>query len=239
LILLVLVIGTFSVINAIPTIDISSISSNGYLSTLDHGSVIDESTIYIAGGWNGNSKNYFQQYNITTNSWLSIQNDGVFTSRCQFAMSIYDHIIYVIGGFHPAPDFIYNDMLSYDIKTNTWRSTTYKAIMCNRAHAYNGAIYLIAGQTQSGFVNDVMKYSIATSTWSTVSTTGDTLTARRSYGSTINDNMIYVIGGWGSSSLSDVMQFNIDNSVWTKISYTGSFTGYYYYHYYLLLLLSL
>jgi hypothetical protein len=231
---MLLVLTIFSLLNAIiPTIDISTISNNGYLSTNNHASVIDETSIYIAGGWNRNSKNYFQRYNITINSWQSIQNGGVFTSRCQFAMTTYDHIIYVIGGFHPGPDFIYNDMISYNTKTNTWSSTTYKAIMCNRAHAYNGAIYLIAGQTQSGLVNDVMKYNIATSTWSTVTTTGDTLIARRSYGSTINDNLIYVIGGWVSSSLSDVMQFNIHNSVWTKIIYTGSFTGYcYFYHYY-------
>ena len=58
LILLVLsqLLTTFSLLNdVIPTIDISSISNNGYFSTNSHGSVIDETSIYIAGGWNGNS----------------------------------------------------------------------------------------------------------------------------------------------------------------------------------------
>ena len=86
---------------------------------------------------------------------------------------------------------------------------------------YNGAIYVMGGNTGSTYYSDVVKFNINTNVWTSVTTSGTAFTARYGHTATLYNDVIYVIGGYNGAQMNSVYKFTIATSVWASLSSTG------------------
>jgi N-acetylneuraminic acid mutarotase len=181
-----------------------------------HTATLYNDFIYVIGGtsinsFNGATYNDVYQYTISTKTWTSISYSGSFLGRSAHTATLYNNIIYIIGGYSYTTDGNLNDIVAYDIITSTFTTiTTIGSFTPRQGHSsflYNNAIYIVCG----GFgvskaalqqLNDIVIYDIASSSLVSEMTLS---IAREKHTAIATDDAIYIIGGTnGYTNLDDV-----------------------------------
>jgi uncharacterized membrane protein YcaP (DUF421 family) len=212
-------IGTWKTTSSFTNIrsGLNAVSYNGYM--------------YIMGGYNISNPHYYNdvqyakihpngtlsKWNYTYNSASTTTFAGGFASyRAHFGAVAYNGYLYVMGGL-AANNVHFNDVQYAPINTDgtigTWKTTSSFTNIREGlgAVAYNGYLYVMGGDNYIGtsvFYNDVQYAPInpngSVGTWST---TTNLNSPRSSFGTTINNGYLYVIGGTNGSIYYNDVQY--------------------------------
>ena len=166
-----------------------------------YGAATVNGKIYAFGAYNYNATTYYTtgKYDPATDRWSAIA--PMPTSRIEFATTVHENKIYIIGGKKTRGDASLNNVEVYDPATNSWSS---KASMPTtrdsmQANVVNGRIYVISGEVSlieahSGavFSDATEVYDPETDTWASAAPIPNHVAG---YASAVLDNKIYIIGG--------------------------------------------
>lgn len=210
------------------------------------GVVFDEhhNEIYMFGGYYydffAGTKNYLNDlwvYNITTHSWLEV-NDGTTVPAPRDGHNmIYDPVngdIYLHGGrkwISGTTYRYYGDLWKYDISGKTWTNLTDPSTVTARSRqemcydSLRGDIYIFGGMNETGYNNDTWKYNVAGGVWTKLAT-GGTPPGPRGAHDIVYDSFsddIYLFSGKDKDSpseriLNDFYRYNVSTMNWTKLS---------------------
>ena len=131
--------------------------------------------------------------------------------------AIYDEIenrIITFGGYK-IPDFIYvSDLYSYELENSTWTEITPESyfvppgIALTKLFLRSDRILLsFYGNTYENLISEIYSYDLSTNVWTTVTLSGDYISARTEYAFTsftyLNNEYIAIYGGLTKSGVSD------------------------------------
>ena len=133
------------------------------------------------------------------------------------ATAVLEGGIYLVGGCSPGGRAVVGDTQIYDPATNTWSTGAPLPTPICAAAVVDNVLYIIGGGSDAGGVlsysNLVWAYSPKTKTWSAKTAMP---TARGSAAVAVENNIIYVIGGWNGSAMSTVESNNPASDTWTE-----------------------
>ncbi|WP_128895707.1 Kelch repeat-containing protein [Longirhabdus pacifica] len=184
----------------------------------DPGVVEVQGKIYAIGGRNStNSWQYtVEMYDPASDTWEF--KASMPKPKQNFALSVVNNKIYVIGG-HIPDDGVGLDAVStvemYDPSTNTW--TTKASMSTVRTYfstaVVNDKIYAIGGY-RDGLepLSSVEMYDPDTNTWTTKASMSSN---RTQFATAVIDNKIYAFGGYDQISLLDTIEvYDPQNNAW-------------------------
>jgi Kelch motif protein/galactose oxidase-like protein len=127
--------------------------------------------------------------------------------------------VYAGGGFDGLANQVHNDLLRFDLTTNSWTSLAPSPDQhfLSQAVIFNGKIYNMGGFDGAGGVSNTTRiYDIASDTW----TTGAPLPVALTDMATAEGNgNIYVAGGFdGASVVNTLYVYNIDTDSWSTLA---------------------
>ena len=113
--------------------------------------------IYVIGGNNGGDLNDVWAFNIYSNVWTSVAYSGTFTARNQHSASLYNGIIYVVGGTCTS-----NDVQAFKVATASWSTilTSAPKAYSHTGVLYNNFIYTLGGWDTKGAHDFVYMYPL-------------------------------------------------------------------------------
>ncbi len=198
----------------------------GYLEAVTY-----NSKIYVLGGisMNGNghetNRNFFLEYNPSSNSWTSLGTVFCYGPSCEGV--VIGSNLYMIGRLdnetnNSSHDYYTNNnesniksLKAYDFGNSSWG--TLASMNTGRANfgaaVYDSKIYVFGGRTASGFTNSVDVYDPSSNSWSNYTTIPSTVLAPAAES-----------GGWSC----DTSYFNraiLAATVGTKIVLSSSMTS--------------
>jgi N-acetylneuraminic acid mutarotase len=116
--------------------------------------------IYVIGGYNNESLNKIEVFDISTRSWTSKPNMQV--ARYSHTANAIDNQIYVMGG-----GWSFNSVEAYDIDSQSWSSKASMGTPRNSHSScvYDGRIYVFGGRNQNTALSSVEMYDPSTDAW--------------------------------------------------------------------------
>jgi hypothetical protein len=164
--------------------------------------------IYAIGGWRSTYLTTNQEYDPSTDSWITKAHMP--TPRADLAAAVVNNKIYAIGGYNSSGYLSTNEV--YDPSTDTW--TTKASMPTARAFLaaavvnvfIRNVIYAIGGYNRSGYLSTNEVYDPSDNLWAIKAPMP---TARANLAAAVVNNIIYAIGGWnGSGFLSTNEAYN-------------------------------
>ncbi len=112
----------------------------------------------------------------------------------------------------------------YTLDLETMESGTVGSDVCYRRYGHsnssiNNDVYLFGGNWKYSYQNDLQKFDIENEALEKVQTVGKPPSPRRSHGSSVIGNILYVFGGYGDEegTLNDLHSFNSVSKQWSEI----------------------
>ncbi|HET7320083.1 MAG TPA: hypothetical protein VFI84_00680 [Candidatus Saccharimonadales bacterium] len=203
-----------------------------------HTSVVYNGYLYIIGGNAGGTlQNDIQYCPLNTNGSVGActqQTNAFTTARWEFASVVYNGYLYIVGGYGSG-GVIQNDIQYCPLNANgsvgacTRQTNAFTSARYGFASVvYNGYLYIIGGYDNVTQYNDI-QYCPLNSNGSAGTCTQQTnaFTTGRAYlSSTVNGNLLYIIGGQGGSNWNDIQYcpLNSNGSAGTCTQQTNAFT---------------
>lgn len=170
--------------------------------------------IYFMGGYNGGYHKTVYKYNITSQTWTSVQ--PLNSIRSSASATVWDGKIYVGGGWNGSG--FSKSFEVYDPSLDKWTDipeTMTTGRFCLGIAAVNGIIYAIGGTASGTLVSSlatVEAYDIATQKWTTKQPMPN---ARCAFGIAVYNDKIYVFGGKnGSIIYNNVLVYDPATDTW-------------------------
>jgi Kelch motif/Galactose oxidase, central domain len=153
----------------------------------------------------------------TTPSWV-VRAPLPYFARGIFVASD-DTFVYAGGGFDGSAKQVHNDLLRFDLTTNSWTTLAPSPDQhfLSQAVIFDGKIYNVGGFDGSGGVSNATRiYDIASDTWAT----GAPLpVALSDMATTVWNGIIYVAGGFdGVGEVNTLYAYNIATNSWTMLA---------------------
>lgn len=180
------------------------------------GAVLEESEIFLVGGWRENVGPSSGLFKFNLKDWTFTTLSSMNEARNYLAVAKIDKNIYAVGGNTGSRRL--RTVERYDISKNQWfdcgemrevRSDAGIAVL-------NGLIYVIGGFNGHAQHSSVEIFDPEEGTW----TMGEPLRKKRSgVKATVMDGKLYVVGGWsgGADRLRCGEVFNPKTGKWTKL----------------------
>jgi hypothetical protein len=171
---------------------------------------------FYGGGIQSVSYTSMYKYNVTSNSWTTLASGPyslIHTKGC-----IIDNKAYIVGGFDRSINSIRNVLITYNIDTNTYSTSTLpfgyiygNHVICDKD---NKVLYSLGG-SHGSYTNYLYKYNTASNTWTQLANIPAT-----SYGGSgfLYNNEIYYHIGYNSGASNLIYKYNIDTNTWTQIA---------------------
>lgn len=153
---------------------------------------------------------------------------GLSDARKGAALLAFDNKLWLMGGSNDDGDTLYNDVHYSEDGGKTWTQKTGSANWSARyffaACVFDGKMWVLGGSDGSTLLNDAW-YSTDGETWTQAtadggaSGTGDTWSARWSFGAVAHKDKLFIAGGWLDLSLPDrssAVYYTTDGANWTE-----------------------
>ncbi len=145
--------------------------------------------------------------------------------RARFATVALGDLVLVIGG--TTEQGVTNSVLGYAYESKTWQELASKptAVTNISAITLDDRVYVPGGYDTDGRVLDILEiYDAANDAWLTGASLPSPLCA---YAITIQNGLIYVLGGWdGVNYLDDVFCYDPEQDTWTVVAQCPSSIGF-------------
>ncbi|KAK8783420.1 hypothetical protein V5799_010217 [Amblyomma americanum] len=172
-----------------------------------HSACVFGNLMYTFGGLHA-SVGYVRFLDLDTFEWHCVLTSGVApTARCCHTASVIGTRMYIWGGCdYDSQSDIGNDSDLYylEMTTASWvrpdvQGNAPEGRKSHAAFVYDGELYIFGGsrETPDAYFSDMHKYDPQTSCWAVVTPSGVGPSARRSPGSTILGERVFVFGGFG------------------------------------------
>jgi len=137
---------------------------------------------------------------------------------------VYDNALWFVGGYN-GYDYT-SDMHRYDPVTNISTVVESTGEVFSRRSALTALVWREKMYTFGGWngfsrtwYNDLHVFHFATKHWRVINATGDIPPKRTSHAAVINNNKMYVFGGFsGEEYLNDLYEFDLETENWTNIT---------------------
>ena len=173
--------------------------------------------LYAYGGLTADfaSSTLFHCFDPTANTWTALANPN--SVRRSAGMGVYNGILYLYGGFNHGTGAVYNTMFSYNIATNTWKTTGLatdiprhdfaSVVVGNRLYCFGG--------WNGGPVNSNAYYTMGADTWTVIAPQ-----AGIRYTGAVTDGVnVYLAGGQVDAGvLNTVYRYNIASNTFTALA---------------------
>jgi len=170
--------------------------------------VVHENKMYTFGGWNGFSKQWFNDlysFNMDTKEWREIptREDQRPCQRTSHACVVWNNKMYVFAGF--SGDQYLNDLHEFDFETETWRDITMetqgtrpspRSRFCAVVHG--NTMYLLGGWNKLNYFGDFFAYNFVTKTWTEIVNSNFHIPSLSQYSISVYNNKLYLFGGFCS-----------------------------------------
>jgi hypothetical protein len=176
----------------------------------------DSGWVYVLGGSPSGTAGPLDscwRYKTTTGTWDRMANMP--GGRRNMMTARFGDTIYVIGGMS-ANDYTSTrgTVWKYSVLGNTWRAPTADTMPdklgWGKAVAYTATdgqnIYVFGGYRAGAIVNACWRYDVSAGAWHADHTM---MTATRSMGADIHENVVWAVGGYGASILANVQKGTI------------------------------
>ena len=222
-------------------------TTGGFTARRDHSATLytlkNNYLIYVIGGYNDAHLGDVWSFNIYSNVWTSVSFTGTFTARSGHSASLYNGIIYVVGGSCTS-----NNIQAFKVATKSW-STISTSAPTGRYHTgilYNNFIYTFGGTKGDDSHDFVYMYPLVGGTLiiiiiiiiiychhynylllldeymlSSVPYTGAFDGGDLRYTTLYNDD-IYAITYTAGSTSNVIQVFSVDTNKWSRVPYTGT-----------------
>jgi len=167
--------------------------------------VVHKNTMYVFGGWNGFSKQWFNDlhaFNFDTREWREVHTKGDKPSqRTSHACVVWNNKMYVFAGF--SGEQYLNDLHEYDFETETWRDITTqtsgvrpspRSRFCAVVHG--NTMYLLGGWNKVNYFGDFFAYNFLTQTWKQIASPHFDIPSLSQYSISVYNNKLYIFGGF-------------------------------------------
>ena len=221
-----------------PATQIWSPLANGGLNNNVEAMIVVGENLYVGGSFSATADgtvtnlNRIARYNLTTNTWSPVGNNGLFASFSfapVSAFAVKDNILYVGGEFSRTFDNTVtnlNNLAAYNLTTNTWSPfANFGTNASVNALAIVGDDLYIAGSFTRSFDNDYFllrftRFNLMTETWFEVANSGLNSDARRMI---VAGNYIFVNGyfsrTWDNTIILDQLgRYDTVSNSWTRMS---------------------
>jgi len=197
----------------------------------EHGSVIYENQLYIFGGFGSYYRNDLLCVSLplTPDSQfteVSVSGD-IPTARSAHSMVVYNHHMYVFGGWRGQHQPQSNsDLYKFSFIEKTWTKVQPKGQVPFRRRVHNSIVYNDSMYVFGGFdeglspeeFNLVYRFDFKTEEWFELECKGEIPSGRSRASAVQWKNFMYVLGGWDRRTLfSDFYELNLDTLVWREI----------------------
>jgi len=197
-----------------------------------HTSIVYNNKMWVIGGYSYSSAHIYMNdvwYSSDGATWAQANVSEDFPSRVGHTSVVYDNKMWVIGGW--SGHGVYRNDVWYSTNGIVWiQATASAAFPVRHGHTsvvYKDKMWVIGGysysESNSTYLNDVW-YSSDGITW-TQATASAGFSTRNCHTSIVNDDKIWVIGGYSSSGtyLNDVW-YSSDGVNWTQATATAAFS---------------
>lgn len=151
--------------------------------------------------------NELYELDYKKNTWIHYPKaDNVPYPRSTALIGYYNDFIYIFGGEisknsdNYMPD---DDLYAYSLKDQTWTivqttGTRPKTRYLGGSVVYNNYFYIFYGYNDEleADIDDFYRISLETLIWESVKINNQTSYARKGYGMVLNNDEIYIFGGW-------------------------------------------
>ncbi|NOZ74463.1 MAG: T9SS type A sorting domain-containing protein [FCB group bacterium] len=163
----------------------------------------------------------FMEYKAPDNGYWRVDTTKIIFRR-YFNAESYNGKIYIFGGIgsEQYTQYLVEDVEIFDPSTGT---ITYGTPLpyprrAGGSAVYNGKIYLVGGESSTGYSDRLDIYDINTNTW----TSGASLPIATETEAVYYDGKIYVIGGYDGGVHDEVFEYDINADTWTQIGVAPS-----------------
>jgi len=203
-----------------------SLPSNKALT--EHTGVVYKDNMFIFGGNGGLVENYS---NTILSYPLPYKPDSVFTSlgnlqgaptaRSGHTAVVYKDSMYIFGGWNGHTSL--GDFYSYNFEMKSWKKLDSNGTIPSKrrmhsAIVYKDNMYLFGGfdeERTARSYNELYQYDFKTNTWEMINCRGKIPCGRSRAGVTIQNNHMYIIGGWDRIvHFDDVYKLDLDKFIW-------------------------
>jgi len=167
--------------------------------------VVHKNKMYTFGGWNGFSKQWFNDlhsFNFDTKEWCEIHAKGERPcQRTSHACVVWNNRMYVFAGF--SGEQYLNDVHEFDFETETWRNITMETTgtrpsprsrFCAVVHG--NSMYLLGGWNKVNYFGDFFAYNFVTKTWTQIISPHFDIPSLSQYSVSVYNNKLYIFGGF-------------------------------------------
>ncbi|WP_368292719.1 kelch repeat-containing protein [Dehalobacter sp. TBBPA1] len=170
-------------------------------------------TYAMGEGYYGYSLNSFEEYDPSSDSWITKENMPIASSGLGIAEV--NGKLYAFGGNNVEISNCLNAVQVYDLGMIPWQT---KSSMITARKDFgitedNNTIYCIGGNSGSGYLSLGEKYNSDTDTWSSIA---NMPTARDGLGLVDVNNKIYAIGGYNGSYLKTAQVYDPIANTWSS-----------------------
>lgn len=164
--------------------------------------------MYTFGGWNGFTRTWYNDlhvFDFTTKNWRAIHPSGRLPpKRTSHASVIYNHKMYVFGGF--SGEEYLNDLFEFDLETETWTEITNqckgdipspRSRFCAAVHGDH--MYILGGWNKVGYFNDFYAFNFVTRVWTSISNKNFPIPSISQYSLAVDKDFLYIFGGFCST----------------------------------------
>eukprot|EP00455_Lapot_gusevi_P045851 TRINITY_DN5928_c0_g1_i2.p1 TRINITY_DN5928_c0_g1~~TRINITY_DN5928_c0_g1_i2.p1 ORF type:complete len:1240 (+),score=239.82 TRINITY_DN5928_c0_g1_i2:112-3831(+) len=169
-----------------------------------------------------------------TQTWISISSTDGPSARYYHATAVRGNEFYLLGGLEKLG--FNNDMWAFQMDTYLWRQVPHVLnglqAGCGMSLDYwANTDQLVSFGGQYSWIdvpiesNDVYIFNFTTLAWSLLPTTDIKPAARYSFGSSVQNDRLFIFGGFSDvtrADMADCWQLNLWTGVWQKLSMAGS-----------------
>jgi len=189
-----------------------------------HTAVIHDKSIFIFGGFNGQSKlKDFYEFNTETNTWQEVISSGhgnIPSARHSHISVVHGDKMYIFGGFDGNCK---NDFYKFNFTTNNWillpSVNAPKPRYLSAATVYKDVMFVFGGHNESHVLNDLHAYNFDTERWTAINFHSGIIPSSRSSHSLVTHNdSLYLFGGCTNTSSDYLYEYKVEESRWFVIN---------------------
>ena len=177
----------------------------------DHTVVQYESSLYVFGGYDGKNRfNDLWQFDFEDLQWRLLSTKGSAPiTRFGHSACVLDHCMYIFGGWdgHETLD----DLYQFSFASGIWMELRHLAGMRPNPRyrhtcvSFSGSLYVFGGvdRAQTRY-NDLHEFVVDRKEWNICRTTGQLPSARTFHRAVLQDDSMYILGGFDGKSQNDL-----------------------------------